>query len=135
MTQRGRRSSASLAIVPIGQPQRPEPPTHLSKEAKAVWRETVGAMRHDWFGRETHPVLEAYCRHVCLARLIANAIPAEIGQDVVAFDRMSAMHCRESAMLAMLATRMRLTHQSSFDRKTVKRDEYIGPKPWEIGRP
>ena len=135
MTQRGRRSSASLAIVPIGQPQRPEPPKHLGKEAAAVWCETVGALRPDWFGRETHPILEAYCRHVVLARVIAKAIPTEIGEDVSAFDRLTAMHARESQAIASLATRMRLTHQSSFDRKTVKRNEYTGPKPWEIRRP
>jgi hypothetical protein len=134
MTQRGRKSSASLAVVPVSQPQRPEPPKHLGREAAAVWSETVSAMRHDWFGRETHPVLEAYCRHVCLARLIAKAIPTDIGEDVAAFDRLTAMHVRESQAIASLATRMRLTHQSSFDRKTVKRDEYTGQKPWEIRR-
>jgi hypothetical protein len=133
MTQRGRKSSASLAVVPLTQPQRPEPPEYLSKAAAEVWREVVSAMRPDWFGRETHPILEQYCRHVVLARLIANAIPAEI-DDIAGFDRLTAMHCRESAMVATLATRMRLTHQSSFDRKTVKRDEYTGPRPWEIRR-
>jgi hypothetical protein len=100
----------------------------LSKAAAAVWRETVGAMRADWFGRETHPVLEAYCRHVALARLISKGIPTEIGEDVAAFDRMSAMHVRETQAISSLATRMRLTHQSSFDRKVAKREEYTGPR-------
>jgi hypothetical protein len=63
------------ALGPIGQQRRPEPPEHLSKEAAEVWREVVGATRVDWFGVETWPLLEQYCRHACLARLIAKAIP------------------------------------------------------------
>src|SRR5687767_7349624 len=103
MTQRGRKSSAALSVVPIariGQPQRPEPPKHLSKAAAAVWREVVSGVRVDWFGRETWPLLEQYCRHVCLARVIAEAIPSEIGDDIIRVDKLSAMQARETQAIS-----------------------------------
>ena len=60
--------------------------------------------------------------------------PPEIGDDIATFDKLTAMHARESQAISSLGTRMRLTHQSSFDRKTVKREEYTGLRPWEIRR-
>jgi hypothetical protein len=90
-------------------------------------------MRLDWFGVETQPLLEQYCRHVCLARSIAKAIPPEIGDDIAGFDKLTAMHFRESQAIASLATRMRLTQQSARDSKTVRREE-SGPRPWELHR-
>ena len=137
MAQRGRKSSASLAVVPVVPlaPQgRPEPPEHLNEAEATEWRELVAAMRSDWFGRESHGLLERYVRHVCLARLIANVIPAQIGDDIAAFDKLTAMHARESQAISSLATRMRLTHQSARDSKTLRREEHAGPKPWEIRR-
>ena len=137
MAQRGRKSSASLAVVPVvplAPQRRPEPPEHLNEAEATEWRELVAAMRSDWFGRESHGLLESYVRHVCLARLIANVIPAQIGDDIAAFDKLTAMHARETQALATLATRMRLSQQSTRDEKTRKQNEHVGPLPWEIRR-
>ena len=58
MKQRGRRSVASLAVVtPLPQDRRPAPPSELTAEQAAVWRDTVNAMPSDWFGRESFAVL------------------------------------------------------------------------------
>ena len=137
MHQRGRKSAAALSVVAgrIDAVQRPEPPAELTEEQAEIWRATVGALRPDWFPRETHALLVQYCRHVTHARHIAGLLEAtDLRTDLARFDKLSAMHCRESGMLAMLSTRMRLSQQATRDEKTRKREEYTGPKPWEIHR-
>jgi hypothetical protein len=136
MKQRGRKSSASLSVVAAIPNYRPEPPPELGPEEAAVWRFTVAAMRPDWFGGETHPLLAQYCRHVVIARTLANAITATTAKsDMVMLDRLNrllAMQARETAAIAKLATRMRMTQQATRNSKTVA-NVNPGPKPWERG--
>ena len=47
--RRGRRSAASLSVVPIDAIQRPKPPESMSEAGKKLWRDTVKALRADWF--------------------------------------------------------------------------------------
>ena len=72
--QRGRKSAASLSIVPVTGIQRPEPPPELSAEESAVWTATTRAMKPDWFGPETRPILAAYCLHVVTANRVAQRL-------------------------------------------------------------
>jgi hypothetical protein len=137
LVQRGRKSAAAqldVIAAEIDAVQRPDPPAELTAEEAAVWRDTVSVMRPDWFGRETWPLLIQYCRHVVHARHIAKLLEAtDIESDIGKFRKLSGMEARESAIIAMLATRMRLTHQSSADPKKKKRDPSAAlPKPWEI---
>ena len=39
--RRGRRSAASLSVVPIDAIQRPKPPESMSEAGKQLWRDTV----------------------------------------------------------------------------------------------
>ena len=73
MGTRGRKSAAELGVIP-GIPQRPEPPDELTPQQAEEWREIVDRMPVDWFRREIHPLLCAYCRHICNARHIAGLI-------------------------------------------------------------
>jgi hypothetical protein len=43
--QRGRKSAASLLIVPVTGIQRPEPPPEFTPEEAAVWTATTRAMK------------------------------------------------------------------------------------------
>ena len=65
MAQRGRKSTASLTVVPK-QVERGavEPPESLSEAESRVWRAVVGAKPVDWFTDENLPLLSDYCRHV-----------------------------------------------------------------------
>ena len=72
--QRGRKSAASLSIVPVTGIQRPEPPPELSAEESAVWTATTRAMKPDWFGPETRPILAAYCLHLVTANMVAQRL-------------------------------------------------------------
>jgi hypothetical protein len=54
------------------------------------------------------------------------------GKDLKRFSRLASMHLRESSMVAMLSTRLRLTPRSRVDPRTDGRDPTAGlRKPWE----
>jgi phage terminase small subunit len=133
MKQRGRKSAASMSVVCIDVAmQRPNPPKHLLPEVAEVWRTTVNAMRPGWFGGETHVLLELYCGHVAVANQLSKAIDATGMKDLDRLEQLCRMRERESAMLCRLATKLRLTKQSSADSRTPKNAEpYTGPRPWD----
>ena len=81
MGTRGRKSAAELGVV-HGILQRPEPPDELTPEQADEWRAVVARMPVNWFGREIHPLLCAYCRHVTNARRIAALIEAAHDLDI-----------------------------------------------------
>ena len=141
MEGRGRKSSASLAVIAGGVETivRQKPPAELTDEERTQWLNVVNAMPADWFTPETGPLLTQYCRHAVMARRIAQMIQAEVqGVDCDGnpiefslrdFNRLSQMQDRESRALSMLATKMRLSQQSTYDKSKKKGKQ--GPRPWE----
>lgn len=126
MGTRGRRSAASLSVVPTGGVvvvHRPGPPSDLTQEQAHEWRAIVSRMPADWFPRETHGLLAAYCQHITelasIAQLI-NQVKATEPLDVAAYDRLLKVRERESRAASSLATRMRITQQSTYDEKKKK---------------
>ena len=133
MKNRGRRSAASLLMVPAAVEQFPRqrPPAELSREQAAVWNAIVRAEPADWFSAPTRPVLVQYCRHIVAARRAAEmikALEASIAEMFAAdganqfaitlsaseeFDRLLKMQERESRVIASLATKMRITQQAT----------------------
>ncbi len=139
MGTRGRKSAAELSVIQ-GIRQRPSPPDELTQEESREWREIVANMPVDWFGRETFPLLCAYCRHVTNSRHIAGLIEDARKGDLsdrkalMRFNRLLGMQVRQSSALAGLATRMRLTNQSRYTARsaaTAVRGVPDGPPPWE----
>jgi hypothetical protein len=138
MKTRGRDSAAALAIVTPGSEvsfiTRPEPPSELSDEQAMEWREVVNRLPAEWFTRETWALLVQYCRHVVAARRIAQLIAdfeSKDGDlDVAEYDRLLKMQEREGRAISSLATRMRLSQHSSYDKKKKKPIEAIS-KPWQ----
>src|SRR5687767_12519802 len=126
MKLRGRDSAASMEVIPlrpIERVERPKPPAELTSEQADEWRAVVNRLPADWFPRETYPLLIDYCRHVVMARRVAQLIAqAEAGEtlDVVEYDRLGKMAERESRVIASLATKMRISQQSTYD-KTKKK--------------
>jgi hypothetical protein len=129
-----RKSAAALSVVPLAGEQRPEPPAELTKEQAVEWRAVVGRLPPEWFPREMHQLLVAYCRHVVRGRVIAKLIdecrPEEGGAELRKFDKLALMADREGRAMSSLATRLRLTNQSRY-----RPDKAIRPtalrKPWE----
>ena len=140
MGKRGRKSAASMGVIQ-GIPQRPEPPEELTPEQAEEWRAVVTRMPVEWFGREIWPLLCAYCRHVTNSRHIARLIEAAEDMDIgdrgalMRFNRLLGMQERQSNVMAGLATRMRLTHQSRYtatSAATQAKGSITGRKPWEF---
>ena len=131
-TKRGRKSAADLATVAnvVEVVPRPVAPGELTDEQASEWEAVVSRMPADWFPRETHGVLSQYCRHVVAARRVAQMIEKAERYDIEEYDRLLKMQEREGRAMSSLATRMRLTQQSTFDKERKKGK--VSRKPWEI---
>ena len=135
MGNRGRISSSALSVIGPGGIEatpRPKSPIELSDEQAEVWREIVNRMPADWFGPETIPLLVQYCRHVARARRFAYLL--DVAEKAVDFDvDVYRDLCRseeeQSRAIAALATKMRLSQQSSYDKS--KKKIKGGAAPWQ----
>ena len=142
MRQRGRKSSASLSVVPIRtDARRPPPPGHLTAIEKTTWREIVNSTPAGWFTVAQEPLLAAYCCHESAARFLSEMIEKERPANLLAdpaklrlYCRLLAMRARETAALSALATKMRLTQQTQMHPRTAGRAwdaNHPGPKLWD----
>lgn len=134
MKQRGRKSAASLEVISgnIASIERPPVPDDLTQEQADVWVKITNRMPADWFPAETWPLLGMYCRHVVAARRVAQMIEQVEGSDdleVETLDRLYKMQEREGRAMSSLATKMRLTQQTTYD-KSRKKPMQV-KKPWE----
>ena len=136
MGTRGRTSRAALEVVTDGNVQslaRPVAPDYLSDEEAAEWLAVVNRLEADWFPRETHGLLADYCRHVIKGRRVAQLLEAQYddaqGVDVDHLDKLYKMAERESRAAASLATRLRITQQSTVSPKAKKPN--MIKRPWE----
>lgn len=128
----GRKSAAELEVVQIGTARpRPEPPLDLTEEQAEVWRSIVDRLPPDWFATENQPLLAQYCRHTVSARRLGEVlaiVERSSERNIYEYDRLLAMQERESRAMSSLATRMRLTQHSVYD-KTKKR-QAVADTPW-----
>lgn len=143
MQKRGRKSAASLEIATASRIQtieRPQCPHDLNDEESEVWFTVINRLPADWFPAETHPLLSQYCRAVVQSRRVAELIEratSDLDPDtkeptltVSAYDRLLKMQVRQSASIAMLATKMRISQQATTNHRGNKKQ--IAPsKPWE----
>lgn len=135
MEGRGRKSTASLSVISPGTVQavrRPDAPSELTDEQAREWVEIVSRMPADWFPRETHPLLVSYCRHIVCGRRVAQLIEAAERSEefnVGEYDKLLQMQEREARAASSLATRMRLTQQTTYDKSKKKPGQTR--KPWE----
>jgi hypothetical protein len=78
-------------------------------------------------------MLAQYCRHIIAARrvaLLVQTFESEDPVDVEAYDRLLKMQEREGRAISSLATRMRISQQSTYA-KDKKRGPVITQKPWD----
>ena len=142
MTQRGRKSSSELSTVVIdaGRRMPSPPPPELSDAQATVWRDVIGSLPGEWFTRAAHPILVAFCRHVCRARLLEMQIARFemewVGADggLERFDRLLAIAERETRAVTACARALRLTPQAQMHPRTAGRavnNLPNGPFPWD----
>lgn len=136
MKTRGKTSLAALSTTTIGKlesVQRPDAPYDLTDEQTEEWWAVVNRMPADWFPRETHAMLSQYCRHIVSARRVAQLIEKAMKAktfDVADYNQLLIMQEREGRALSSLATRMRLTQQTQYD-KSKKHGTGGTKKPWD----
>jgi hypothetical protein len=148
MRQRGRKSSASLAVLPLPPGKRQPPPASLSKEEAAEWVAIVNRMPGGWFGRETHALLTAFCRHTVEADRLSGMLAvlddtlAEaahqgrhefdlICESLGTREQLLRLRNAETRSLNAVARAMRLTQQSAFgNRAAATAQRHEGPSPW-----
>jgi hypothetical protein len=143
MQKRGRKSAASLELATVSMIEtieRPQCPHDLNDEESEVWFTVINRLPADWFPAETHPILSQYCRAVVQSRRVAELIERALSDldpdtkeptlTVSAYDRLLKMQVRQSASIAMLATKMRISQQATTNHRGNKKQ--ISPKkPWE----
>ena len=141
MEQRGRKGAESLNVLSFVPGQRPAPPAHLTGSQADLWRAIVATKPADWFAADTFPLLEAYIVGFGIAATLKVQLdefnPQWLTTDegVERFDSLTKMYQRQSAALASLATKMRISQQSRYDAKTAstaaKGAGKGGARPWE----
>jgi hypothetical protein len=136
MRQRGRNSVASLAIVSACEVPRPAPPRSMSREAKAIWRQTTARFQPEHFAG-AQPVLEAYCECAALLRDLLDRIKQTKAAEPVNFQRLAvlmSLQRTQGLLIARLASALRISPRSRFDRSSAAARPLSGlPKPWELG--
>jgi hypothetical protein len=137
MAQRGRKSADALALLSpakvLETVRRPEPPYDLTDEQADIWRQVVNSLPADWFPPETHMLLTQYCRHVIASHRVAQLIDAEEKANPflpLAWADLLKIQDRESKAIGQLATRMRITQQSTMRVETIKKPKQ-SMKPWD----
>jgi hypothetical protein len=135
---------ASSPDGPIIQSRRERPPKDLTPKQQAIWREIVADLDRDWFSDTRHLLVEL-CAHIDYARMVASGIEEvrarlvglELGsKEERAMSRQLASllrsHGKQSASIAHLSTKLRLTPQSRQSaRRASQIRERTGPRPWE----
>jgi hypothetical protein len=124
MIKRGRKSIAQKqAEALISRMDRPRAPHDLTDEETEFWAAIVDSLPADWFTPSTLPLLTQYCRHSVQSRKIAELIERASSSpdlELADYDRLLKMQQRESAALASLATKMRISQQSTYDKSKKK---------------
>ncbi len=134
--KRGRQSGASLMVSDLRESiqvvERQKPSHDLTDEEVEVWHAVVSTVPADWFDRGTAPLLSQYCRHVVQARRLAELIEkatSDADLQITDYDRLLKMQQRESGAICSLATKMRISQQSTTNHRGNKTEE--NRKPWE----
>ena len=140
MAKRGRKSAAQLMVVSsrpdpsvVERVERPRPPARLNDAERDIWLAVVNDLPADWFGAASLPVLAQYCAHVVEAQRLGVLIErAVVDPDlrIADYDRLLRMRERESRAMASLATKMRITNQSTRNHRG-NRVSGGARKPWE----
>jgi hypothetical protein len=105
----------------------PEPPEHLSQEARKLWDRILASKPADWFEEGNLPILAQYCDLVAeQAKLVLQRNELEQLKPANLLDRTEVLRARldvnrsvrEHALASTtLAVKLRLTVQNTIDRK------------------
>lgn len=132
----GRKSLASLSVVPTTVIKRVEPPAGLTEAEADLFQQIVATKPADWWTVDNAPLLTEYVRALTMLDLLADQIRAALkdGEAATIKDLMK-LRDMESRRAMSLATKMRLSQQSTYTEKsaqTAKNRSGGGAKPWQF---
>jgi len=130
ITQRGRKPSAGLSIVPqvLERIERLKPPEALDIEARQEWQRIVNGHPADWFDAGAVGILTQLCRHI----VVANRIDTMIGQVANNATLLNLLNVQrsESESIRKLSVSLRLTPQSLINHNANKKQAQVVNAPW-----
>ena len=129
---------------PIIQSAREPPPDDLTPKQQAIWVEITKDLDRDWFA-DTRHLLAELVAHIDFAAMLREGIedvrtqlarlPLGTKEERATSRQLTALlraHGKQSAAIAHLSTKLRLTPQS---RQSARRADQVrnrtGPRPWE----
>ena len=135
---------SSSADGPIIQSKRASPPKDLTSKQQAIWREIVADLDRDWFADTRHLLVElvAHIDFAAMLRAGIEDVRTELAGLPLGSKEERAMsrqlvsllraHGKQSAAVAHLSTKLRLTPQS---RQSARRADQVrhrtGRRPWD----
>ena len=128
MKQRGRRSSAKLAVVSEIKDHRPQPPKELNKDEAELWRSITQTKPPEWWDAGSIPLLLDYCKlHTSCATVqaeIDSFAPEWLRDDdgLERYNKLISIRDKMHGRQAQLAMKMRLTQQSRYADRTAHRE-------------
>jgi len=140
----GRKSVEALSVVVSLPGQRLEPPESLTEAQKETWRAVVATKPPEWFAADSAPVLVAYCKAVASHAFVALQLERfekrkrMDGKALAAYRAMLKSQATQGALVASLATKLRLTPQSRYTPQSAatasRKTSDAQKKPWEFGK-
>ena len=143
MTQRGRKSAAQLSTVIVDVDRQPapiSPPAELTDAQADIWRDVVGSAPAVLVRRAIYPILIAYCRYACRARLLEMQVAqfqpewTKVEGGLERLDTLLGLCERETRAMISCARALRLTPQAQMHPRTAGRavnDMSSGRMPWD----
>jgi hypothetical protein len=135
---RGRRSQASLSIVPPAIPGagRPDPPAHLDASEAQIWRAIVGALPDYWIdGAGEQILLRLVAQSAVAAELETRlrALRAQRSSDDEEIAALAGTHRDTAKSIAYLLATLRATPRSRMVSRAAgpKMTEVPRSKPWD----
>jgi phage terminase small subunit len=128
-----RRSAAALAAMYGAKPVKfnaPEPSKYLTENAKEIWRQVANSLPPNWFDDYNLGLLEQYCRTLEQLRILGKDIVDKNTSKELAH-KLSVRSSKLTRDLCMLATKMRLTQQSNYDKRKSRNTKIVALKPWQ----
>jgi hypothetical protein len=109
----------------------------MNDEETEVWAHVVAAEPADWFSTSNAPLLAQYCRHVVHAKRIAEIIEKTLCDldrppSIEEYNLLLKMQERETRVITVLATKMRLSQQSTRTHRGNSRSRTATTVPWQI---
>lgn len=128
----------SIKVAVDNLPKRVKPVSNLSPDQETEFNSIVNRFPADYFGAEVIPLLEQLVRHIVRSRDIDGIITDHAGYNgkgdkewVEMYDRLAKMAQRESAAIASLSTKLRITNQATTNHRGHRIENTV-KKPWEV---